>query len=293
MPVFAQADVRKDSEFFNVNVTKFGSNNTTPSLDGGVINTELKSQQPVIARAKTFRNWLENYHKAFALNCSNIDKSEILEIKGAWDNSNKPLDALGIPHTSISAHKLKKYDLTNCKIIIVDCGGELPRECCQVVRDFVSAGGALISTDWALKNTIEIAFPGYIQWNHYKTKGEIVDAHFTGRDATLFPGMVAQSGWVLDIEAESIRINKPEAVTVLAVSQGLAREEPDHLGILAVVFSFGRGHVLHLIGHYGMSNIVMLMDPAPVIGISMRQALITNFIIAQLEHGAQSTSISK
>ncbi len=290
LPAFAQDAPRKDSELFNVNVTKFDSNATTPALESGLINTQLKSQTPVIAQSKTFRNWIETYHKAFVLTCSNLNKAEIVEIKGAWDNSNKPLDALGIPHTTISTHKLKKYDLTNCKILIVDCGGELSRECCQIVRDFVGAGGALISTDWALKNTVEVAFPGYIQWNHFKTKSEIVDAHFTGRDPALFPGMVSQAGWSLDIEAETIKICKPEAVSVLAVSQGLAREEPDRLGILAVAFAFGRGRVLHLIGHYGMSNIFMLMDPAPVIGISMRQALITNFIIAELARRASSAN---
>jgi hypothetical protein len=290
LPALAQEGSHKDN-LFNVNVTKFGSTGSATDSatssptnpENGVIKTDLNRGQPVFAQAKTFRNWIEKYHNAFALDCSKLNKCEIVEIKGTWDNSNKPLAALGIPHTTISASKLKKYDLTYCKILIVDCAGDLSRECCQIVRDFVSAGGALISTDWALKNTVEVAFPGYIQWNHFKTKAGIVDAHFIGKDPALFQGMVAQGGWCLDIEAEAISITKPESVSVLAVSQELAREEPNHLGILAVAFAFGRGRVLHLIGHYGMSNIFMLMDPAPVIGISMRQALITNFIIAVLE----------
>jgi len=66
----------------------------------------------------------------------------------------------------------------------------------------------------------------------------------------------------------------------------LSRDDPDRRGILAVTFTFGRGHVLHLVGHFDNNATLafgnMLPDPAPEIGISLRQALAANFLVAGL-----------
>ncbi len=73
---------------------------------------------------------------------------------------------------------------------------------------------------------------------------------------------------------------------VLVRSRGLSRE--DGLGIMAVTFPFGRGQVLHMVGHFDNAPDKFrfgdtLPDPAPVIGISLRQALAANFVVAGLE----------
>jgi len=58
------------------------------------------------------------------------------------------------------------------------------------------------------------------------------------------------------------------------------------MGALAVNFTFGRGQVLHLVGHFdnnaGFAFTNTLPQPATGIGISLRQALATNFLVDAL-----------
>ncbi len=86
-----------------------------------------------------------------------------------------------------------------------------------------------------------------------------------------------------------MRVLKPDVVKVLAVSRDLVSLDPDKQGILAVAFSFGKGKVLHMVGHFDNNSLPIfpnrLPDPAPVIGIGLRQALAANFVVAGLERG--------
>src|SRR5947207_1577158 len=84
---------------------------------------------------------------------------------------------------------------------------------------------------------------------------------------------------------DTLCVLKPNVCHVLVRSRALVGEDPDRMGILAVEFSVGRGHVLHLVGHFdndsglGFVGPNSIPDSAPVIGISLRQALAANFIV--------------
>ena len=163
-----------------------------------------------------------------------------------------------------------------------------------------------MSTDWTLHNLVEPAFPGYIMWNGDETDGSIVDARIMEEDPILLQGLdnIRVSTWKLDRESQMVKILKPDAVRVIARSAHLARRDrnarnpqglvvdPYFTGILACEFQFGKGHVLHLVGHYDNNAAVfrpnLLPDPAPGVGISLRQALTTNFIVHALETAGQS-----
>jgi len=72
---------------------------------------------------------------------------------------------------------------------------------------------------------------------------------------------------------------------VLAVSPTLAKDDPDGQGILAVVFPFEKGYVMHMTAHFDRSQSGsgdQIDDPAPVIGIGLRQAIAINFVVAGL-----------
>jgi hypothetical protein len=75
---------------------------------------------------------------------------------------------------------------------------------------------------------------------------------------------------------------------VLARSFQLAQSDPDHQGILAVEFSYGKGKVLHLVGHFDYNSSLgflryILPDAIPGRGIGLRQAIATNFLMQALE----------
>lgn len=260
------------------------------SLTGSakVIDTGTTYIRPQSAHtpALVFRAWLQKTHPQFFASASKFGQSTVVEVKGEWDDSARTLRSLNINHTSIRRGKLKELDLAGVRVLVINCAGEVPRESYQKIRDFVMSGGYLLTTDWALDGCLQKVFPGYVEWNGGRTRSPIVDARLVDRQSFLVSNTVSLAGWKLDDAAHTIRITKPSAVKVLAVSKELAQEDPDRNGILAITFPFGRGKVLHMIGHFDNNAAFVftdsLPDPAPQIGIALRQALAANFIVEGL-----------
>jgi hypothetical protein len=207
------------------------------------------------------------------------------------------LHNFGIAYTKIAPNKLSAQALAGTKVLIVDCAGELNAEELKAVGTFVRNGGYLITTDCALDGCLSRAVPGYIMWNGGYSPGELVDAHIFGGDPELLKGTVPHAYWKLDPKCQTVRILNHSAVTVLVASRQLIRDDPDNKGILACTFNHGKGRVLHLVGHFDNNNgrafTNMLPDPAPAIGISLRQAIAANFIAEGLKAGQQKSESSE
>ncbi len=250
--------------------------------------SQLATQKPHMSSVppEVFKGWLDKTHPQFALNVANMASQSVVVVKGRFDDSAKTLQKLQIPHERIGAGDLKSYPLDNTKVLIVDCPGELSREACQRVRDFVARGGYLLSTDWALNNFLSNTFNQYVIWNSGTNHGTMYDATVRDADAALFNGTVSNAYWKMDPECHLIHVVNRDAVRVLVTSQKLQGDDPDRQGILAVEFPFGRGFVLHIAGHFDNNSTIpfsnFLPDPAPNIGISLRQALSANFVVAGL-----------
>jgi len=263
-----------------------------PPIQGKIeslIDTPLMERKPSSEQIPPlmFRGWLEKSHPKFALSASNNPDNAVVCVKGQWDDSSKTLDKFQIPHVKIGGGKVANYPLAGTKVVIVDCAGDLNREACQVLRDFVINGGYLLSTDWALDNFTGPTFKDYIQWNKGMNRRDMVDATVHDTDPVLFHNTVTNAYWKLDQESHLIHIVNRDRVRVLARSSQLVIDDPDRAGILAVVFPFGRGYVMHMTGHFDNNAKIaignFLPDPAPVIKISLRQALAANFVVAGLE----------
>lgn len=277
---------------FDIQVSKFDTLNGGTfrlNIDGersGLIQTQYGKARSAAVAPDVFRGWVEKYHPSFAQLTTQGSPGQVIEVKGQWDKADRPLTAMGIPHTTIPARHLDDIDLSACRVLVINCAGTIPRDARQKVRDFVANGGALLTTDWSLHNMLEACFPGYVRWNGWKSKSEVVDAEVLPAAQPLARGLVSNAGWKLDLESQTIAVLDRQRVRVLARSSSLARQEPDKQGILAVLFPFGRGQVLHLIGHFDNNAFFAirhsLPDPAPVIGISLRQALAGNFVLNAL-----------
>ncbi len=244
-----------------------------------------------------YRAWLEKTHPQFALNVSASPKESLIEVKGQWDDSARTLKNLGIPFTRIRAGQLHPEVLSAARVLIINCAGELKRDQLQEVRDFVSNGGYLLTTDWSLDNMLQQTFPGYVEWNRGKSDRNMYSSTIVNPDPVLFDNTVRSAYWKLDLSAHMIRIRRPDAVRVLCTSPELASEDPDHMGALAVVFRFGKGYVLHMVGHFDNNSGIalgnLLPDPAPGIGISLRQAMATNFVVAGLTRTPIPMNVSR
>lgn len=246
----------------------------------------------VVTSPTVFRSWIETTHPSLA---AKFSPDELLVVRGQWDDSTKPLHSFGLRFKPIKTKELNFIDLTKCKLMIIDCAGVVPKETLQKIRDFVLKGGYLVSTDWTLQNVIERAFPNFVQWNRDNTDGSITDAYVLDPENSLLTGIPGRRfTWKLDRLSQCLRIVNPNKVSILARSSLLAARDPQlrvidplQAGALAIEFSIGRGKVLHLVGHFdNCANSFkpnLLPDPAPNIGISLRQAITANFIAEALE----------
>lgn len=255
-----------------------------------------RAQVDQIVEPRVFKGFLEAIHPNFSQLKGKETAREITVVRGQWDNSTKPLQAFGLQYGSLKDKQISSATLAGVKVLLIDCAGTVPRESLQAIRDFVAHGGYLISTDWTLNNVLAKAFPGYIKWSGENTDGIITDALVLNSDPTLFKGVTARRyTWKLDRLSQQVRVVNPARVRVLARSSKLARLDvqfrilgnPLLAGALACEFEFGRGKVLHLVGHFdNCANIFranLLPDPSPDMGISLRQALVVNFIVEGLE----------
>jgi hypothetical protein len=227
-----------------------------------------------------------------------MTKDSVIEVKGQWDDSGHALQSFGISHNKISTNGLAKAPLDGTDVLIVDCAGEVPPAGLEAVNKFVKNGGWLLTTDWALDGCLARAIPGYVEWNNAYSSSEIIDARINpNAPADLLRNTVPKAYWKLDKQCQIVKILKPEEVEVIAFSNRLRREDPNGMGVLALTFKFGKGRVLHLVGHFdhntdrAFNN--ALPDPAPAIGISLRQAIAANFIAASLEAHPRPAPVKK
>jgi len=256
----------------------------------------LMSQSPMLAAPRTisadpkqFKAWLTETHPGLL---ENVTREQIIEVDGEWDDASHVLRTFGLPHTRVSAKKLGEVNLTKTKIIVVNCEGHLSQESLANIRRFVAMGGSLLTTDWALENVVERAFPGIVGWyKGYYTdeQSHLVDAVVVGEDQALLAGVPPIGHWQLVKKSQIVRLIQPAKVEVLARSRGMTREDPSGLGILAFAFGFGQGRVMHLVGHFDNNSELAfntaLPDPAPGLKISLRQAIAANFIAEALKQG--------
>ena len=238
------------------------------------------------APPKTYRGWLEQTYPEFSLHTSVMDADRLVVVSDKYDQAERTLDSLGLRYRIMSKKELDSYDLSNAQVLIIDCG---PRELSWgaglKIREFVIKGGYLFTTDWMLDRLDQKIFPGLISWSGAMNKQRMYDAAIVGKHPELFRHAVTNSSWKMDVHCHLIRVLNKEKVQVLAVSKDLASEDPDGQGILAVVFPYGRGYVMHMTAHFDRSQSVKgydLPDAAPAIGISLRQALAINYVVAGL-----------
>ena len=248
----------------------------------------------------SMRGWLQKAHPEFNLNAQN-NPDAVVEVKGAWDNAAQILNNMGIRHDHIKAKELRDMNLDRTNVMIVNCEGKIPQDQWEKVRQWVVRGGYLITTDWTLGSFVEKAFPGMIAWNGGNSKGTTVDATVVTRDPGLMTGVpVTRGTWKLDEGSQMVRILRPDLVHVLARSYKLAQMDknrdftgdPNQLGVLACEFPYGRGHVLHLVGHFDYNSPMgfrqyVLPDAVPGLGVGLRQAFATNFLMQGLQKSHQ------
>lgn len=89
----------------------------------------------------------------------NIGDDTVIVVPGTYDHIHQVLTSLKIPFKSVSQDELRRYPLRPAdQTVYVNCASSFPEDVAHILRKFVDDGGQLITTDWALKNVLEVAF---------------------------------------------------------------------------------------------------------------------------------------
>jgi hypothetical protein len=255
----------------------------------------MSARKNEVVSPTAMKGWLDSTHPEFNLAAQNTP-DQVIEVKGQWDDAGQILSNMGIRYERIKGRELRDVLSGNTKVVVINCEGRVPADQIELLRQWVIRGGYLITTDWALNNLVERAFPGIIAWSGNKSRGVVVDAMVVAPDSPLLAGTnVRRATWKLDEESQELKVIRPDTVQVLARSFILARsdkqrqfEPPMNTGVLACMFPYGRGRVLHLVGHFDYNSGFgftrnVLPDAIPGAGVGLRQAIATNFLMEGLE----------
>jgi hypothetical protein len=258
----------------------------------GDVANDLLKQAPTVGRvrqvhitAQIFRTWVDrNWPK---LPVSELKPQSVVVVKGRYDHAEHVLESCRVPYVTGDNSNLVNR-LKNATLLVINCPGELSDENIDVVRRFVDSGGYLLTTDWSLSGCLQKICPGYVYWDGGYSTSEVVDGVVVVPDSPLVSGASTAGPWKLDDKSQLVKPGARKSLQVLARSRTLSYQDTVGLGVLALTFDYGQGHVLHMIGHVDnntdLASQSILPDPSPEVTISLRQCISLNFIMSALSH---------
>jgi hypothetical protein len=135
---------------------------------------------------------------------------------------------------------------------MVNCPGNMPQAGLRRVEKFVRAGGLLYTTDWALLNVIQKAFPKTIAHNGQSTGNEVTQVHVHAKHDDMMSNVLLRKDqdpqWWLEGGSYPIKILDRQRVEVLASSAEMGKK----YGAAPVVvrFKWDDGEVIHVVSHF-------------------------------------------
>jgi hypothetical protein len=215
----------------------------------GVARADERSEK---AAAQLLHQRLENESPQAKALLEGVKGRDIVVVRGEYDHIEQVLAAAHIPHTVINPGDVAAQPLQQSQILMVDCPGVIPRSGLDRIQKFVRAGGLLYTTDWALTNVVQKAFPRTIVHNGASTGDEVVPVTVDRADDNLMTKMLltrsSKPQWWLEGSSYPIRIVDPARVEVLAHSKKL--EQRYGASPVVVRFRWEDGQVIHVVSHF-------------------------------------------
>ena len=176
----------------------------------------------------------------------NFSGGEVLVMPGRYDQIQDVLDTVNVQY--VLGHPTGDA-LRQARILIVNCPGDGVSGYELQVKDWVAAGGLLLTTDWAIE-PLQRMFPALIRWNGKTTRDECIklDPRTVGKGG-LVPSwdMTVPDQPVWWLEGSSYPFTVSDEVDVLLTSEELKRRYDSSL--VAVQWNHGLGKVRHMISH--------------------------------------------
>ena len=178
---------------------------------------------------------------------------DLLFIQGSADQSEKVATVVNVPFKLISPTELDSADLSRPfeQSIYVNCMAMFSEKGIQRLKEFVDAGGLLVTTDHAIEQLTRV-FPGIIETGP-ATPSTSVDVRVTSFGHSVLQGFLDEDvkpQWQMAGGSYSIKVVAKDKVDVLLVSEKLKEIAPAGEGAVVVTFTSGMGRVYHLTSHF-------------------------------------------
>ncbi len=180
-----------------------------------------------------------------------IKEADVIVIGGTYDFIQNVLAMADTPHLLIGPRDLEKAKLRPDQVIFINCPGKLSPLGLRKLETFVSSGGFLFTTDWALKHVLEEAFPGYVRYNERATGDEVVRVEILDTDDPFLMSLLGPKDdpqWWLEGSSYPIQILDKKKVHVLVSSKEIEQKYGE--APVFITFDYGEGKVYHMISHF-------------------------------------------
>jgi hypothetical protein len=180
-----------------------------------------------------------------------IKEADVIVIGGTYDFIQNVLAMADTPHLLIGPRDLEKAQLRPDQVIFINCPGKLSPLGLRKLKTFVSSGGFLFTTDWALKHVLEEAFPGYVRYNERSTRDEVVRVEILDTDDPFLMSLLGPKDdpqWWLEGSSYPIQILDKKKVHVLVSSKEIEQKYGE--APVFITFEYGEGKVYHMISHF-------------------------------------------
>lgn len=184
---------------------------------------------------------------------ADVKDTDIIVVSGTYDHIHLVLEAVKMPFKSVSRSQVAGLELRPDQTVYVNCPNSFPVEGAKRLEKFVSEGGQLITTDWALLYVLEAAFPKTVAYNGNATGDDVVSVEIVDKDDDVLKGFLDQKAdakpqWWLECSSYPIKILDKKRVKVLVRSDELGKRYKDDSVIIS--FEWGKGIVYHMISHF-------------------------------------------
>lgn len=207
------------------------------------------------------------------------NEKNVRVVRGDYDQGELVMEAFGLRHGWIGADDLGSAPISSeVRAIFYNCTGRAaPPRSIAAIEQWVKDGGFLFSSDWGVQIVVEKAFPGYIKAARdgsraVMTPDETITFTIAPGKHPLLQGLPPEqetARWWLEESSIPFVIEKPDEVEVLVVSADLERKHGSKL--VAVTFRYGKGRVVHVLGH-------MFQKEGNLRGAYAMQRLLLNFL---------------
>lgn len=180
-----------------------------------------------------------------------VKDADVIITRGEYDHIERVLSLSGTPFTLINTSDLDTAALRPDQIIFVNCPGKVRPAGLRKLSTFVAEGGFLFTTDWALKHVLELAFPGYVEYNEKPTSDEVVRVEMIDTEDPFLRSIIGPGDdpqWWLEGSSYPIRILDKEKVKVLVTSKEIEAQYGE--SPVFITFDHKEGKVYHMISHF-------------------------------------------